>query len=164
MTMMGADKANDKQMFKCAHARVYARVCLTPRCKITTWLNGEQVAVASTKMVFSRAPPLRAGKATHVIVMECVQSFILILGTPGGGVGWVLWGKRGSLGSHWLPISQLGLSASRLGSHLSLHLFSFPPSQITHTELPFFHIHKWCVESYWLCWYCMKPKNSIIPD
>lgn len=87
MTMRGADKANDKQMFKCTHIRVYARVCLTLRCKITTWLTGEQVAVASMKMVFSWAPPLRAGKATHVIVMECVQSFILILGTPGGGVG-----------------------------------------------------------------------------
>lgn len=135
--MMGADKANDKQMFKCKDIRVYARVCLTLRCKITTWLTGEQVAVASMKMVFSWAPPLRAGKATHVIVMECVQSFILILGTPGGGVGWALWGKRGSLGSHWLPISQLGLSASRLGSHLSLHLSTSPPSQIVHTELPF---------------------------
>lgn len=156
MTMMGADKANDKQMFKCARARVYARVCLTLRCKITTWLNGEQVAVASTKMVFSRAPPLRAGKATHVIVMECVQSFILILGTPGGGVGWVLWGKRGSLGSHWLPISQLGLSASRLGSHLSLHLFSFPPHKSHTLNCLFFQIHKWCVESYWLCLWNLK--------
>lgn len=87
MTMMGADKANDKQMFKCARIHVYVRVCLTPRCKITTWLTGEQVAIASMKMVFSWAPPLRAGNATHVIVMECVQSFILILGTPGGGVG-----------------------------------------------------------------------------
>lgn len=90
MTMMGADTANDKQMFKIAvwaRIRVYAPVCLTPRCKITTWLTGEQVAVAYMEMVFLWAPPLRAGKATHVIVMECVQSFILILGTLGGGVG-----------------------------------------------------------------------------
>lgn len=160
MTVMGADKANDEQMFKCAHIRVYACVCLTPRCKITTWLTGEQVAVASMKMVFSWAPPLRAGKATHVIVMECVQSFILILGTPGGGVGWALWGKRGSLGSHWLPISQLGLSASRLGSHLSLHLSSFSPHK-SHTLNCLFWIHKWCAELYWLCWYYMKPKSTF---
>lgn len=134
------------------YARVYACVCLTPRCKITTWLTGEQVAIASMKIVFSWAPLLRAGNATHVIVMECVQSFILILGTPGGGVGWALWGKRGSLGSHWLPISQLGLSASRLGSHLSLHLSSFPPHK-SHTLNSLFWIHKWCIEIHWLCWY-----------
>lgn len=89
--MMGADKANDKQMFKraalCTYTRLCARVCLTPQCKITTWLTGEQVAVALSKMVFSWAPPLRVGNATHVIVMECVQPFILILGTPGGGEG-----------------------------------------------------------------------------
>ena len=71
----------------CTYIGVYVCVCLTLQCKITTWLTGEQVAVATMKTVFSWAPPLRAGKATHVIVMECVQSFILILGTPGGGVG-----------------------------------------------------------------------------
>lgn len=116
------------------------------------------------EMVFLWASPLRAGKATHVIVMECVQSFILILGTHGGGVGWALWGKRGSLGSHWLPISQLGLSASRLGSHLSLHLSSFPPHKSHRLNCLLFPHHKWRVELYWLCCYRVKLKCVNIVD
>lgn len=50
-------------------------------------LTGEQVTILQTEIVFSSDPLLRIGKATHVIVMECVQSFILILGALGGGVG-----------------------------------------------------------------------------
>lgn len=39
-------------------------------------LTGEQVAVSSMKIVFSWAPLLCVGKATHVIVMECVHPYI----------------------------------------------------------------------------------------
>lgn len=51
-------------------------------------LTGEQVTVLQTKdCVFVGSPAAHLEKATHVIVMECVQSFILILGALGGGVG-----------------------------------------------------------------------------
>lgn len=38
-------------------------------------LTAEQLAASWMKIVFSWAPPLRAGKATHVIVMECVHPY-----------------------------------------------------------------------------------------